>query len=302
MIRILELAAVALIATVPALCEDGSISEVIERVDPAVVTVRSGNRAGAGFVINAAGQIVTCAHVPGKASAVSVKFVDGTVRDAKVLARDAGRDIAVLSVPSDLDTWVELGASADMKLGAEVIAIGAPLGLEHSVTKGVISSRARRIAGNSYIQIDAALNPGNSGGPVIDGRGAVVGVSTVVAQKAENVGFATTTEALVAFLGQHDVEYHVAADTVIVPAAAPQPGEEGAPPVPFGPQRAPNLILIIGLAVAASVVAAVVTTLLVLRVLLGRMAQRPAARVADDAPPPPHAAEEDLSDVDITLR
>lgn len=277
------------------------ISDAIERVDPAVVTVRAGSQGGAGFVVNDDGDIVTNAHVIGKAKKADVKLVDGRIEEGAVVATDERRDLALLRVRGELDHWVELGPSADLKLGEEVAAMGAPLGLEHSVTKGVISSRARRIGGNQFLQIDAALNPGNSGGPVINKRGAVIGVSTIMAKGAENVGFAIPSEVLVAFLDEHGVEYDVVSgDTIRAAAPAPETATEGS--VPFGEETPPSIPLIVGVAAVVSVLCSAITSLLVLRVALHRAIQRLAARAPPAAAiPQMRPPQEDLSDIDITL-
>ncbi|MCE5215535.1 trypsin-like peptidase domain-containing protein [bacterium] len=279
------------------------ISAAVERVDPAVVTLKAEDREGAGFVVNEAGNLVTNAHVVGGAREVDVRFTDGKVQKAQVVASDDKKDLAVLKLAENAKAYAELGATANLKPGAEVAALGAPLGLENSVTKGVISSKPRRIDGNDYLQIDAALNPGNSGGPVIDGRGAVVGVSTIVARRAENVGFAVPSDVLAAFLDQHKIAYHViSGDTLQAPAPAPAPAAptQGTPssPTPFGEEAPTNLLLVITVAAGVAILCSVVTSLLVLRLTLHRATQRLAANTPLSINPP---VQEDLSDVDITL-
>ncbi len=273
--------------------EDANIADAVERVDPAVVTVRSGKQGGSGFIINASGQIVTCAHVVGKASRAQVKLAD-----ASVTTRDKARDLAVLQFSGDVSTWAELGSSTRIKLGERIAAIGAPLGLEHSVTTGGISSRNRVIGSNRYLQIDAALNPGNSGGPVVDKRGAIIGVNTVVAKRAENVGFAIASEVLVAFLREHGVEYDTVAGDSITPAAR-APGMPDAP-VPLQTESPVSLALVIAVAALVSALVSAVVSMLVMRVGLLRHGGAAARSVGPQEPwrPP---AEEDVSDIDITL-
>lgn len=272
------------------------ISDAIERLEPAVVTVLVGVQGGAGFVVNGDGKIVTNAHVLGRADEGVVKFADGSGADAKVAARDDARDLAILRVEGPLEAWVKLGPAADVRPGTDVAALGSPLGLEGSVTKGVVSARPRDIGGHRYLQIDAALNPGNSGGPVIIESGAVIGVSTITARHAENVGFAIPSETLVAFLDEHGVEYDVIAGGVIEPAPvreAPVPG-----PAPFGQPAPISIPLVIGVAAVVSVLCSALTSLLILRVTLHRATQRLAAR---DAPAAVPQRQEDLSDIDIRL-
>ena len=158
---------------------------------------------GTGFVVDGKGHIVTAAHVVEGASSISVKFQDGTTRTAKVLGTDEATDVAVLSVdPSGLTLHpLALGSSASLAIGDEVAAIGDPFTYDRSLSTGVVSGLDRTIsAPNGFtvahaIQTDAALNPGNSGGPVLDASGRVIGIVDQIAtngssQTSSGVGFA----------------------------------------------------------------------------------------------------------------
>ena len=158
---------------------------------------------GTGFVVDGKGHIVTAAHVVDGASSISVKFQDGTTRTAKVLGTDEATDVAVLSVdPSGLTLHpLALGSSASLSIGDQVAAIGDPFTYERSLSTGVVSGLDRTIsAPNGFtvahaIQTDAALNPGNSGGPVLDASGSVIGIVDQIAtngssQTSSGVGFA----------------------------------------------------------------------------------------------------------------
>jgi len=165
---------------------------------------QSGSTAtGTGFVVDGKGHIVTAAHVVDGASSISVKFQDGTTRTAKVLGTDNATDVAVLSVdPSGLTLHpLALGSSASLSIGDEVAAIGDPFTYDRSLSTGVVSGLDRTIsAPNGFtvahaIQTDAALNPGNSGGPVLDASGRVIGIVDQIAtngssQTSSGVGFA----------------------------------------------------------------------------------------------------------------
>ena len=281
----------------------GDISAAVAQVGPAVVTLRAERQEGAGFVFNDKGNVLTNAHVVGAAKTVAAKFGYGSLQDAQVIAVDQGRDLAILQLPTPPKQWAQFGSAARVKPGEDVAALGAPLGLENSVTKGIISSRDRRIGNRHFLQIDAALNPGNSGGPVVDARGAVIGVSTVVAERAQNIGFAVPSETIVAFLNDHQIAFATyPGDTVqpepaATPGAAPQPGGQQMPPL--GEPTPLSLPVIIAIAVVASVITSAVTCLLILRVTLLRATQRLAARSV--APGTPRVPAEDLADVDITL-
>jgi serine protease Do len=157
---------------------------------------------GTGFFISADGMIVTNRHVVADTDAEYTVFLsDGSEHVATVLARDEYLDFAVLKIDGDNFTAVDLGNSDDIKIGQTVVAIGNSLGeFSNSVSRGIISGMQRNIvAGGGFggaeeltniIQTDAAINFGNSGGPLLDVNGKVIGINTAVAQGAENIGFA----------------------------------------------------------------------------------------------------------------
>jgi putative serine protease PepD len=158
---------------------------------------------GTGFVVDGKGHIVTAAHVVDGASSITVTFQDGTTRAAKLLGKDNATDVAVLSVdPSGLTLHpLALGSSASLDVGDQVAAIGDPFTYERSLSTGIVSGLDRTIsAPNGFtvahaIQTDAALNPGNSGGPVLDASGKVIGIVDQIAtngssQTSSGVGFA----------------------------------------------------------------------------------------------------------------
>ena len=150
---------------------------------------QEGRSSGSGFVIGKGGSIVTNAHVVAGASTVRVRFGDRKTARARVAGSDPSTDIALLLVdPDGLDLRpLELGSSKNVRVGDPTVAIGNPFGLDRTLTTGVISALQRSIpslqAGftiNNVIQTDAALNPGNSGGPLIDARGKVIGVNSQI--------------------------------------------------------------------------------------------------------------------------
>jgi Do/DeqQ family serine protease len=163
-------------------------------VPPAERTVRG---VGSGFVINPNGQILTNAHVVNNADTVTVKFSDGRSFEGKVLGEDPVTDIAVVKIPANNLQTVALGNSEQVRPGQWAIAIGNPLGLQETVTVGVVSATDRSSSdiGVSdkrigFIQTDAAINPGNSGGPLLNARGQVIGVNTAIIGGAQGLGFA----------------------------------------------------------------------------------------------------------------
>jgi putative serine protease PepD len=170
---------------------------------------------GTGFVVDAKGHIVTAAHVVDGASSISVKFQDGTTRTARLLGTDNATDVAVLSVDASGLTLhpLSLGSSAALDIGDEVAAIGDPFTYERSLSTGIVSGLDRTIsAPNGFtvahaIQTDAALNPGNSGGPVLDAAGQVIGIVDQIAtngssQTSSGVGFAVPIDLVRSELAQ----------------------------------------------------------------------------------------------------
>jgi serine protease Do len=138
---------------------------------------------GSGFIISSDGLILTNAHVVRDASEVTVKLADRRELKAKVLGSDPATDIAVLRVQADNLPTVQFGDPKSLKVGDYVLAIGAPYGLEQTVTAGIVSAKGRSLPGDAYvpfIQTDAAVNPGNSGGPLFDADGKVVGINAQI--------------------------------------------------------------------------------------------------------------------------
>lgn len=152
---------------------------------------------GSGFVINNNGQILTNAHVVYGATKVTVTLKDGRTIDGKVRGIDRVTDVAVIQVDEKNLPSIQLGNSDAIKPGEWAIAIGNPLGLDNSVTAGIVSATGRRssqIGASdkrvSYIQTDAAINPGNSGGPLLNSAGQVIGMNTAILRGTQGLGFA----------------------------------------------------------------------------------------------------------------
>ena len=138
---------------------------------------------GSGFIISADGLILTNAHVVREAREVTVKLSDRREFAARVLGTDPVTDIAVLRIEAKNLPVVRLGDPRELEVGDPVLAIGAPYGLEQSATQGIVSAKGRSLPGDSvvpFIQTDAAVNPGNSGGPLFDGGGSVVGINAQI--------------------------------------------------------------------------------------------------------------------------
>lgn len=152
---------------------------------------------GSGFIVGTDGRILTNAHVVDGADTVNVVLKDGRTFKGKVLGKDELTDVAVVKIQADNLPTLKVGNSDQLQPGQWAIAIGNPLGLDNTVTTGIISATGRssnQIGAPDrrvqYIQTDAAINPGNSGGPLLNARGEVIGMNTAIIQGAQGLGFA----------------------------------------------------------------------------------------------------------------
>lgn len=171
-----------------------------DRFEPGIINEHS---VGSGFVIHEDGYVVTNAHVVASATELRVAFADGREFDASVVAFDRRRDLAVVRILGDGNhKAIPLGRSDDLMIGEQTIAVGNPVGLQNTVTTGIISALHREIrphtdiALDDLIQTDASINPGNSGGPLLNILGEVIGVNTAVRTDAQNIGFAIPVDQL----------------------------------------------------------------------------------------------------------
>src|SRR5256885_11883673 len=173
-----------------------AVIRVVERVAPSVVNVRRGRSGGSGVIVTPDGYTLTNAHVVEGASAVDVTLGSGAEARAPVVGADAATDLAVIRIPGSGLQAAELADSDALRVGQLVIAIGDPLGFHSTVTTGVVSALGRSLRGSdgrlieNVIQTDAALNPGNSGGPLVDTHAKVVGINTAIIPTAQGICFA----------------------------------------------------------------------------------------------------------------
>lgn len=184
------------------------VCRIYEDHRAAVVRVRTEGGLGSGVVISAQGHAITNAHVVGDASRVAMETQQGTLVPARVVRKDAGLDLALLKAePNDVRWgWSPWDHAAPPRVGSTVYIIGHPAGLGWTVTEGLISAtrRAGEVGKSEAIQTNAAISPGNSGGPMFDGRGRLVGIvsSKLVGTGIENVGFAIPWSAVREFIAR----------------------------------------------------------------------------------------------------
>ena len=144
---------------------------------------REANSLGSGFIISANGEILTNAHVVDGADEILVKLADNSEKVAKVIGLDKASDVALLKIDAEDLPVVQVGDSSQLEVGDWVLAIGSPFGLEHTATQGIVSALGRSLPDGNYvpfIQTDVAVNPGNSGGPLFNTRGEVVGINSQI--------------------------------------------------------------------------------------------------------------------------
>ena len=194
-----------------------SVKDLVNGIGDRVVLVKTPSGLGSGFIIHQDGYLITNDHVVAGETQVTVTvFANGekgmdkqTWENVKIVALNGDLDLALLKIETPDHRkfpTVPLGDSDELKQGQPVFAIGAPLGLERSVSQGIISLRNRLESGRMYIQTTTQINPGNSGGPLFNLRGEVVGVNNmkIVAAGAEGLGFAIPGAVLKAFLKNRD--------------------------------------------------------------------------------------------------
>ena len=192
-----------------------TVLELVNQIGEAVVQVRTPSGLGSGFFLNEDGFLITNFHVVEGETQISVEVYHQkdsqlerkTYKQVRIIALNKFADLALLKV-EDKDAprfkYVALGSADALSVGERVFAIGSPLGLERTVTEGILSTKTREVGGSLYLQTTAQINPGNSGGPLFNLSGEVVGVTNMKVSSGEGLGFAIPVESVKLFLDHRD--------------------------------------------------------------------------------------------------
>ena len=192
-----------------------SVRELVNQLGEAVVQVRTPSGLGSGFILNEDGYLITNFHVIEGETQISVEVYHvkngqlerASYKQIRIVAMNKFQDLSLLKIDDkDAPTFarVMLGDADSLAVGERVFAIGSPLGLERTVTEGIVSTKTREVQGSLYLQTTAQINPGNSGGPLFNLRGEVVGVTNMKLAFGEGLGFAIPIEAVKYFLKHRD--------------------------------------------------------------------------------------------------
>ena len=191
------------------------VKELVQEYGEAVISIETPGGLGSGFIVNADGYAVTNNHVIEGETRISAVLYQNTssgllrkrIENVEIVALNPFVDLALLKLPPQKDLklgTVSLGSLDDLNAGDGVFAIGNPLGLERSVSQGILSTLNRNFQGLIYLQTDAAINPGNSGGPLFNLKGEVIGVTNMKASAGDNLGFAIPISYVKDFLRNRD--------------------------------------------------------------------------------------------------
>lgn len=201
LVSLLVLAAVLFASVLPA----NAIGFDAEEVYKSVFVVYSGNSLGSGFAIGE-NCIVTNAHVIENVHSITLTSYEGNKYTASLLGIDEDKDIAVLIIKDASFPYLKMANLSTVKIGDDIYAIGAPKGMAYTLTKGTISTKERIVENESFIQIDAAINEGNSGGPLLNDAGEVLGMNTMKMTDSEGIGLAIPADRIASTLKELGVE------------------------------------------------------------------------------------------------
>ena len=195
--------------------KERSVRELVQQVGESVVQVRTPGGLGSGFIINEDGFLITNFHVIEGETQISIEVYQQkngelerrSYKKVRIIAINKFQDLALLRIEDNESpkfSRVSLGDSEALSVGERVFAVGSPLGLERTVTEGIVSTKTREMQGDLYLQTTAQINPGNSGGPLFNLRGEVIGVTNMKITFGEGLGFAIPIEQVKFFLNHRD--------------------------------------------------------------------------------------------------
>jgi S1-C subfamily serine protease len=182
-----------------------AVMGAVDKVGPAVLHLqieaqKGPGGSGSGVVFTPDGYVLTNSHVIAGAKRITATFADGHSLTASIVGDDPDTDLAVLRLNGETPAWARLGSSRDLRVGQLVVAIGNPFGFQATVTAGVVSALGRSLRSrsgrliDSVIQTDAALNPGNSGGPLVNSAGDIIGINTAIIAMAQGICFSISVD------------------------------------------------------------------------------------------------------------
>ena len=241
-----------------------------EEIYDSVFVILSGDSLGSGFAMGK-NCIVTNAHVIEDSANTRIETYDGSCYDAFVIAMDEDLDIAVLGVEGKSFTPLKVADLSEVSIGDDVCAIGAPDSLAYTLTKGVVSAKDRQVGGQSYIQTDAAINHGNSGGPLLTDSGEIIGVNSYKVSDNEGIGLAIPISVVTKYLEDCGITLNSdgnVASTVTdgdtdKPAETPKPAEK--PHAPAHKSGVNSTALVLGAVLGAVVIVSVVIIIVLVK-------------------------------------
>lgn len=272
-----------------------AIGFVAEEKYEAVFVIHSGNSLGSGFSLGE-NCVITNAHVIDDRNHVKVLCYDGTEHEAFVLGMDTDMDIAVLVVPGAKFPVLEVAPAEQIRTGDDVYAIGAPKSMAYTLTKGVISAKERQLGNYTYVQTDAPINSGNSGGPLLSDSGQVVGMNTMKLNDSEGIGLAIPISVICTYLQSLQIPLDAGGNVV---GALEKPQEpETLPQEPGGSQ--PQVIVDTRYAKQAAIATIIATLSVALNVVLIAV-NATQKRKKTQTPPPPVQDPRERTDFDIEI-
>lgn len=244
---------IAIILFVPAMILASSLSAYAigfdtEEVYNSVFVVYSGNSMGSGFAIGE-NCIITNAHVINNQYDVRIETYSGEIKRAFIVSMDERIDIAVIGVPDGSFTPLHVADLSKVNVGDDVYAIGAPNSLAFTLTKGVVSSKERLVSRQKYIQTDAAINTGNSGGPLLNDAGEVIGVNSYKMSDSEGIGLAIPIDVVVSFLETGEIELNESGNVIEPVVEEPQADLPVSEPPNDGSMQKPSSVVTLVLAI-----------------------------------------------------